>query len=104
MRQLRVLFAALLSFVVVVSVHAQWTATRATRVAQGVRYVNGDTAAVVSVVTPEVIRVRMTSGNVRDHSYAVVGQAVDAAATVTLADGQGAISTSALRVSISQAP
>ena len=68
-------FALLTALVFSLSVHAQWSATSASRIDGGLRCTGGDTVASVSVISPEVVRVRMTMGTVRDHSYAVVSDA-----------------------------
>jgi alpha-glucosidase len=93
-----------------VPVRAQWTALgdmRAPeRAGNALRFANAGTIAVVTAISPEVIRVRITrGGEPRDHSYAVISRSLgDPVATFSIDAARSVISTSALRVSIQHAP
>jgi alpha-glucosidase len=76
------------------------------RQGNALRFENAQAVAVVTALSPEVIRVRVTHGReVRDHSYAVISRDFgDPGATFSVAPGRSSISTNALRVSIRHAP
>jgi alpha-glucosidase len=89
---------------------AQWTAVgdmpQPSRQGNALRFENAQAVAVVSALSPEVIRVRVThGGDIRDHSYAVVNRDFgEPGATFSIEAARSTISTSALRVSIQHAP
>src|SRR5882672_1131983 len=105
--------AALLLLVFVsgtIPARAQWTALgdmpQPSRQRNALRFENSQAVAVVTALSPEVIRVRVThGGEVRDHSYAVINRNFgDFIATTSVAEGRSSISTNALSVSIQHAP
>src|SRR3982074_1341614 len=79
---------------------------RPSRQGNALRFENAQGVAVVTALSPEVIRVRVTPGREgRDHSYAVVNRAIgDPGATFSLQAARAIITTSALRVAIQHAP
>jgi len=88
----------------------QWTALgdmpRPSRQGNALRFENAQAVAVVTALSPEVIRVRISPGReMRDHSYAVINRDFgETGATFSIEAARSAISTSALRVSIQHAP
>lgn len=77
------------------------------RQANALRFENDRAAAVVTALSPEVIRVRITPAGreLRDHSYAVVSRDFGTpGATFVLDAARSTIETPALRVSIRHAP
>jgi len=103
--------AAILLFVVALPLRAQWTAVgdmpRPSRQGNSLRFENAAAVAVVTALSPDVIRVRITPAGKegRDHSYAVVNRNFgDAGATFNVEAMRSTISTSTLRVSIQHAP
>jgi alpha-glucosidase len=76
------------------------------RQGNALRFENARGVAVVTALSPEVIRVRITPGGEgRDHSYAVVNRSLgDPGETFAEEAGKSVISTSALRVFIQHAP
>src|SRR5712691_3054361 len=93
-----------------VPARAQWTAIgdmpQPSRQGNALRFENAQAVAVVTALSPEVIRVRVTPGReIRDHSYAVIDRDLgDPGATFSIEPARSIISTSALRVSIQHAP
>jgi alpha-glucosidase len=93
-----------------ISVHAQWTAIgdmpQPTRQGNALRFQNDHAVAVITVLSPEVIRVRIAPGpESRDHSYAVIKRNLgDPGATFAIEPARSTIATSALRVTIQHAP
>jgi alpha-glucosidase len=89
---------------------AQWTALgdmpQPSRQGNALRFENARGVAVVTALSPEVIRVRVTPGREgRDHSYAVVSRDLgESGATFSIEPDRSIVSTSALRVSIQHAP
>src|SRR5450432_2073866 len=78
-----------------------------TRTGNALRFQNVNATAVVTALSPEVIRVRITpSGrDGRDHSYAVINRDLgEPSATFSIDAARSAIATSALRVTIQHAP
>ena len=105
--------AALLLFVsalVAIPAAAQWTALGdmpgPSRHGNALRFENAQAVVMVTALSPEVIRVRVTPGReARDHSYAVVNRDLgEPGATFAIEPQRSVISTSALRVSIQHAP
>ncbi|HEX9160733.1 MAG TPA: glycoside hydrolase family 31 protein [Thermoanaerobaculia bacterium] len=101
----------LLLFVVAIPLHAQWTAIgdmpAPSRQGNALRFENAQATAVITALSPEVIRVRVTPAHqeIRDHSYAVVNRELgDPHATFTTDAAHSTITTGALRVSIQNAP
>ena len=88
----------------------QWTALgdmpQPSRQGNALRFENARAVAVVTALSPEVIRVRISPGReTRDHSYAVINRDFgEAGATFSIEAARSTISTSALRVSIQHAP
>ncbi|PYQ52038.1 MAG: hypothetical protein DMF59_06025 [Acidobacteria bacterium] len=85
----------------------QWTSIgdmpRPSRQGNALRFENAQAVAVVTALSPEIIRVRIREG--RDHSYAVVNRNFgDPGATLTIGDVRSTIATAALRVTIQHAP
>ncbi|HYC93371.1 MAG TPA: glycoside hydrolase family 31 protein [Thermoanaerobaculia bacterium] len=90
---------------------AQWRPVgdmpRPSRQGSALRFENGEAVAMVTALSPEVIRVRVTpaSREPRDHSYAVINRALgEAGATFDIQSARSTLSTSALRVTIQHAP
>ena len=112
MRMILRVSAVLLAFVVTVSspLWAQWAALgdmpKPSREGNALRFQNEKAVAVITALSPEVIRVRITQGGeARDHSYAVIKRSLgEPGATFSLDAASSTISTSALRVSIQHAP
>lgn len=103
--------SALLALALASPALAQWTAIgdmpQPARQGNALRFENGRAVAVVTALSPEVIRVRVTPAGRegRDHSYAVVNRSLgDPGATFTVEAAQSAIATSALKVTIRHAP
>src|SRR2546425_2614804 len=102
--------AALLLLLVAIQARGQWTALgempQPTRQGNALRFENAQAVAVVTALSPEVIRVRVTPGREgRDHSYAVINRDFgEPGATFSIELARSMISTSALRVSIQHAP
>src|SRR5438093_10322426 len=89
----------------------QWTSIgdmpRPSRQGNALRFENAQAVAVVTALSPEVIRVRVTLGHgeIRDHSYAVINRDFgDPGATFAVEPARSSISTKALRISIQHAP
>src|SRR5437764_11036748 len=107
MRPLRL---ALLLVAIAFSARAQWIALgdmpQPVRQGSALRFQSARAVAVVTALSPEVIRVRVSPGREgRDHSYAVVNRNFgDPGATFAIDAAQSTISTSALRVTIPHAP
>ena len=103
--------AAILLFAVALPLRAQWTAVgdmpRPSRQGSSLRFENAAATAVITALSPDVIRVRITPAGKegRDHSYAVVNRNFgNAGATFNVEAARSTISTSTLRVSIQHAP
>src|SRR5258708_773280 len=102
--------AALLLFVASLPLAAQWTdlgdMPQPTRQGSSLRFTNARAIAVVTVLSPDVIRVRISPGREgRDHSYAVVNRNLgDAAASFSSDTTHSTITTASLRIDISHAP
>ena len=78
-----------------------------TRQGNALRFENGQASAVITALSPQIIRVRITPGKreIRDHSYAVINRDFgDPHATINVVDGRSSISTSDIDVSIQHAP
>jgi alpha-glucosidase len=106
-----ILRSAALLFLVALPSRAQWTAIgdmpRPSRQSNALRFANANAVAVVTVLSPEVVRVRVARAGQegRLHSYAVVNRNLgDPAATFAIDDVQSTISTSAVTVTIKHAP
>ncbi len=114
MRPLMRTAARLLLFVLplaAIPVRGQWTSLgdmpRPSRQGNALRFENAQAVAVVTALSPEVIRVRVTPGRAegRDHSYAVINRDFgEPGATFSIEPARSIISTSALRISIQHAP
>ncbi|HUP47456.1 MAG TPA: glycoside hydrolase family 31 protein [Thermoanaerobaculia bacterium] len=107
----RAFLDALLLFAVAVPALAEWTALgdmpQPSRRGNALRFENDRAVAVVTAISPEVIRVRVMPGGEgsRDHSYAVVRRDLgDPGAAFSVEPARSAIATSALRVTIQHAP
>ncbi len=90
---------------------AQWTSLgdmgAPSRQGNALRFESAQAVAVVSALSPEVIRVRVTPGHreARDHSYAVINRDFgNPAATFSIEPTRSTISTNALRISIQHVP
>jgi alpha-glucosidase len=90
---------------------AQWTPIgempRPARQGSALRFANAQAVATLTVLSPEVIRVRVTRAGRegRDHSYAVVNRSLgDTAATFGGDASRSTITTSALSVTVQHAP
>jgi alpha-glucosidase len=89
---------------------AEWTAIgdmpRPARQENSLRFENARAVAVVTALSPEVVRVRIAEGTAgRDHSYAVINRNLgDPGAAIAIEPSRSTITTSALRVSIQHAP
>jgi alpha-glucosidase len=101
----------LVGVLLAVPARGQWTAVgdmpRPARQGNALRFANARAVAVVTALSPEVIRVRITpaGGEGRDHSYAVVTRELgDAGAAFKIDAARSTISTSALVVTIEHAP
>src|SRR5712692_4030947 len=100
----------LLLLLTAIAARAQWTSLgnmpQPSRQGNGLRFENGQAVAVVTALSPEVIRVRVSPGREgRDHSYAVINRNLgDPGATFSTGAAQSSISTSAIRASIQHAP
>ncbi|MEA2162211.1 MAG: alpha-glucosidase [Thermoanaerobaculia bacterium] len=70
------------------------------------RFANGQAVAVMTVLAPDVVRVRISQGSEgRDHSYAVINRNLgDSAAAFAVEAAQSTITTATLRVTIRHAP
>ncbi len=105
----RVVTLLLLLFTAIAA-RAQWTSLgnmpQPSRQGNGLRFENWQAVAVVTALSPEVIRVRVSPGREgRDHSYAVINRNLgDPGATFSTGAAQSSISTSAIRASIQHAP
>jgi alpha-glucosidase len=103
---------ALLAILLVGAIPArgQWTTLgdmpQPSRQGNALRFANAQAIVVVTALSPEVIRVRVSPGGEgRDHSYAVINRNLgDPGATFTIEPARSTISTDALRVSIQHAP
>jgi alpha-glucosidase len=91
--------------------HADWTAVgdmpQPSRQGNALRFENAQAVAVVTALSPEVVRVRVTrkGSEGRDHSYAVINRNLgDPGATFGGDDARSTIATSALSVTIQHAP
>jgi alpha-glucosidase len=113
MRPLMRTAARLLLFVlplVAIPARGQWTTLgdmpAPSRQGNALRFENAQAVAVVTALSPEVIRVRVTRGSAgRDHSYAVINRDLgEPGATFSIEPARSIISTSTLRVSIQHAP
>src|SRR5712691_10687790 len=95
---------------VAIPARAQWAALgdmpQPSRQGNALRFENAQAVAVVTALSPEVIRVRVTPHSEgRDHSYAVINRDFgEPGATFSIEPARSIISTSALRVSIQHAP
>jgi alpha-glucosidase len=104
--------AGLVFIVLLTATHplrAQWTSLgdmpRPSRQGNALRFENAQAVAVVTALSPDVIRIRVARGESRDHSYAVVNRDFgDPGAAFEIEPGRSIISTSTLRVSIQHAP
>ena len=89
---------------------AQWSSIGAmpppSRQGNALRFQNAQATATISALSPEVIRVRITTAaDVRDHSYAVINRDFgNPGATFSTEAARSTISTDALRVAIQHAP
>ena len=94
--------AALLLLLVAIPARGQWTAlgdmARPSRQGNALRFENAQAVAVITALSPEVIRVRVTPGpEGRDHSYAVINRDFgEPGATFSIEPARSIISTSAL--------
>ena len=103
---------ALLLFVVVcLRAHAQWEAIGdmpAPSVQQNtLRFENARAAAVITVLSPDIVRVRVTPAGreLRDHSYAIVNRSLgDAQVSHNIGTARSTLSTATLTVTIQHAP
>ena len=101
---------SLLLLLLALPARAEWSSIgdmpQPLRQGNALRFQNDRAVAVVTALSPEVIRVRVTrGGETRDHSYAVVNRNLgDPAATFTVETARSSITTAALRVSIQHAP
>ena len=96
---------------VAVRLHAQWTPIgdmpQPVRQGNALRFASARAAAVVTALSPDIIRVRITPGQkeIRDHSYAVINRDFgDPHATIATVDGRSTLSTSDVDVTIQNAP
>jgi alpha-glucosidase len=102
--------AAVLLLFAAIPARAQWTALgdmpQPSRQGNALRFENAQAVALVTALSPEVIRVRVMPGpEIRDHSYAVINRDFgEPGATFSVEPARSIISTSALRVSIQHAP
>jgi alpha-glucosidase len=101
----------LLILLVAAPLSAQWTAIgdmpQPARDGNALRFANSQASAVVTALSPDIVRVRITPGQkpIRDHSYAVINRDFgDPHATITTVSGRSTISTSDVDVSIQHAP
>src|SRR6266849_8656987 len=106
-RVMRRIFLFFLLLPVALPARAQWTSIgempRPSRQGNALRFENAQAVAVVTALSPEIVRVRIRAG--RDHSYAVIHRDFgDPHATFSIEDAQSVITTSALRVTIRHAP
>ena len=104
---MRRIFLFFLLLLVALPARAQWTSIgeipRPSRQGNALRFENAQAVAVVTALSPEIVRVRIREG--RDHSYAVIHRDFgDPHATFSIEDAQSVITTSALRVTIRHAP
>jgi len=101
---------ALLASTLAFPARAEWSGIgemRApSRQGNSLRFDNAQGVAVVTALSPEVVRVRVTRGGEgRDHSYAVVSRDFgDPGARFVIEPARSIITTSALRVTIQHAP
>lgn len=109
MRRIISIAAAIVLFVIVPS-RAQWTSLGdmgvPLRSGNTLRFTGSQASATITVLSPEVIRVRITHGSdIRDHSYAVINRTLgDGSGTFATDQGRTTITTTALRVSIQHNP
>ncbi|HSP33649.1 MAG TPA: hypothetical protein VLU46_04975 [Thermoanaerobaculia bacterium] len=103
--------ALFLLLVAAVPAFAQWTAIgdmpQPSRSGNALRFQNARAIAVVTALSPEIVRVRIAPGTTepRDHSYAVVNRDFgDPSATFASDAVRSTITTSALVVTIQHAP
>jgi alpha-glucosidase len=103
--------AMLVLLFVAVTLHAQWTSIGdmppPSRQGNALRFENAQAVAVVTALSAEVVRVRVTPAGRegRDHSYAIVARDLgDPGATFSIEAARSVLSTGALRVSITHAP
>src|SRR5260221_12322950 len=102
--------AALLLFVASFPLAAQWAEVgdmpQPVRAGNALRFTNARAVAVVSVLSADVIRVRISPGREgRDHSYAVINRNLgEAAATFSSDATHSTITTGTLRVDIQHKP
>jgi alpha-glucosidase len=108
MRRIALLFVVTLF---TLPLRAQWTALgdmpQPSQQGNALRFENAQAIAVVTALSPDIIRVRVTPGRseMRDHSYAVINRDFgDPGATIAVAAGRSTISTSDLDVSVQHAP
>ena len=101
----------LLVVTLALSARAQWTVVgdmpQPARQGNALRFENAQAVAVVTALSPEVMRIRITPAGKegRDHSYAVITRDLgNPGATFSVEDAQSVITTSALRVAIQHAP
>jgi alpha-glucosidase len=93
-----------------VPLFAQWTSIgdmpAPVRQGQALRFTNAQAVAMVAVLSPDVIRVRVSPGReIPDHSYAVLMHDLgDSSATITTEGAHSTITTASLRVDIDHAP
>src|SRR5438270_7595859 len=87
-----------LLFLVAVPLYAQWTAigdmNQPSRKGNALRFENAQAVAVITALSPQIIRVRITPGHaeMRDHSYAVVNRDLgDTIANVKVVDGRSTV-------------
>src|SRR6266513_1735144 len=101
----------LLLLLVAAPLSAQWTAIgdmpQPAREGNALRFANSRASAVVTALSPDIVRVRITPAQkqIRDHSYAVINRDLgDPHAAITTVSGRSTISTSDVDVSIQHAP
>ena len=100
---------AWLLLLVAAPLSAQWTSIgdmpQPSRQGNALQFANQHATAVVTALSPQIIRVRITPKEIRDHSYAVIHRDFgDPHATMNVVDGRSSISTSDLDVTINHAP
>src|SRR2546425_8346882 len=106
MRRISLLFVATL---LALPLRAQWTALgdmpQPSRQGDALRFQNTQAIAVVTALSPEVIRVRVAQNEGRDHSYAVINRSLgDAGATFSVEPLRTTLRTGALQVTVQHAP
>ena len=109
--RIAVLLLPLISSLMATPAVAQWKGLgdmpAPSRHGNALRFENAQASVTVTVLSSDVIRVRIVPGRgeLRDHSYAVVNRDLgDPGATFAIEPERSLISTSALRVSIQHAP